>query len=201
MSPLTTTTTHRSWRGMWLAKRFGVMKAAHTLHNVRPDLQELFQLHFKMRHKKFSLIRRRKMLLIRGNKDGLIMNSYSSAAAAACVPKMLLLIEIILRRVQRGACIIILACYSLSCSAFFFLPQLKVEARDPLVYKYSARYPWDTRCYIPHRLDYFGPFFSQPVSLARASRHERHPHHCHGKFFTPSPFPSCVFCEDLKLWE
>lgn len=28
------------------------MKAAHTLHNVRPDLQELFQLHFKMWHKK-----------------------------------------------------------------------------------------------------------------------------------------------------
>lgn len=117
VSPPTTITAHCSWRGMWLAKRFGVMKAAHTFHNVTPDIQEPFQLHFKMRHKKFSLIRRRKMLLIRGNKGGLIMNSYSSAAA--CVPKMLLLIEMILRRVQRGARIIILACYSLSCSAFF----------------------------------------------------------------------------------
>lgn len=111
------------------------MKAAHTLHNVRPDLQEPFQLHFKMRHKihKFSLIRRRKMLLIRGNKGGLIMNSYSSAAA--CVPKMLLLIEMILRRVQRGARIIILACCSLSCSAFFSCRSWKCtysgEAGDP----------------------------------------------------------------------
>lgn len=58
------------------------------------------------------------MLLISGNKGGLIINSYSSAAA--CVPKMLLLIEMILRRVQRGARIIILAtvCHA---QLFFFL--------------------------------------------------------------------------------
>lgn len=115
------------------------------------------------------------MPLIRGNKGGLIMNSYSSATA--CVPKMLLLIEIILRRVQSRARIIILASNSLSCSAFFLAAVESAyiysrEARE--ICKYSAQYPWDTRWYILRRLDYFGPFFSRPVSLATASRHERH---------------------------
>lgn len=65
------------------------------------------------------------MLLIRGNKDGLIMNSYSSAAA--CVPKTLLLIEMILRRVQRGSLYNYFGMLQSVMLSFFFLPQLKVH--------------------------------------------------------------------------
>lgn len=201
VSPPTTNTTHCSWRGMWLAKRFGVVKAARTLHNVRPDLQEPFQLHFKMWHKKFSLIRRRKMLLIRGNKGGLIMNSYSSAAA--CVPKMLFLIEMILRRVQRGARIIILAPV---CHAQLFFLATVESAYIPG----KLETPWftNTALGIPEIPDAI--FCTDWIILALSSHDLSHllEHHnmkdispLSWQIFTPSPAPSCVFCEDLELWE
>lgn len=71
------------------------------------------------------------------------------------------------------------------------------EAGDPLIYKYSTRYPWDTRCYILHRLDYFGPFFSRPVSLARTSWHERHLTTVMTNFLLPRPLPRVSF---VKIW-